>query len=88
MKKLLTLHTEYINIKKLSKDDAEKKRHEVFQNSMTEFKTQLKDFFKTFKVVEELPERAEVVIEFSEVVWDKLYTELLKADAVSIIEPA
>lgn len=88
MKKLLTLHTEYIDIKKLNKDELDKQRHEVFKNSMTEFKDQLKEFSKTFKVVEELPERAEVVIEFSEVVWSKLHTELLNADIVSIIEPA
>lgn len=88
MKKTLTLNVEYLNAKKLKKVDELAAREALFKDSLASFKKQMKVLFesKAFKITKENWTENEIVIEFAEVIWEKLYAALCKADIVSIID--
>lgn len=86
MKKILVLNIDYFNPKGLSKEELIDKQQKLFNASVELFKNQLGEFIKTLKIIDKNSEKSEITIEFSDVVWNKLYEKLLQSDAVSIID--
>ena len=88
MKKIIMLEVEWLDTKKLKKSEEPTKRQELFDDAIKLFKEQLKTFFdtKTVKILKENLEYKEIVIEFPEVIWEKLHKELIAAPVVTIID--
>jgi hypothetical protein len=83
MKRLIILKVEW-----LKKSEGQARHQEVFDDAIKQFKEQLNSFFetKTVKILKEYPESKEVLIEFPEIVWEKLNKGLIDAEVVSIID--
>ena len=85
MKKLVFLVQEYVEGK--NKAERETAQEKGFEASVKLFKEQMKDLFaaKAFKIVKEVPPDA-VLIEYAEVIDNKMWEALRAADIVSIID--
>lgn len=87
MKRTIVLKVEYLDCSKLKKAEEEAQRQALFKQSVKTFHEQMGDLDKSFKTLRQDWVREEVLIEFPEVVWEKLYPALLKADIVTLIDP-
>lgn len=90
MKKLIYLHQEYLDAKeeKLNKGEAEAARQKIFDKSVQAFKEQMKELFtaKAFKILKDVPSEGAVLIEYAEVMDDKMWEALRAADIVSVVD--
>lgn len=84
MKKTIFLNTDYVDTKKISKTEEESLRKEVFKKSIKQFKEQTKDI--SLKIISESLKDNAVVIDFKNEQWDIIYSILLKAAVVAIID--
>ena len=84
MKKTIFLNTDYIDTKKLSKTDEELLKQNVFKKAIKQFKEQTKDI--SLKIISESLKDNAVVIDFKNEQWDTIYSILIKAEVVLVID--
>jgi hypothetical protein len=85
MKKCIILKQEYIEIGKLKKAEIETAQDKQFKKTVSLFKEQMKEVIKAFKIIKELSPNS-VIIEYAEVMNDKMHEILRSADIVEIID--
>ena len=86
MKRTIVLKVEYLDCSKLKKAEEEDQRQTLFKQAVKTFHQQMGELDKSFKTLRQDWVREEVLIEFPEVAWDKLYQALIAADIVSLID--
>ena len=88
MKKLIILHQEYPEAK--NKTNKEVLRQEIFNNSVKIFKEQMKELLdvKFFKILKELYDESAVLVEYEEVLDDRMWVAFRAADIVNIVDSA
>jgi len=87
MKRLIYLKQEYVEPAKLNKSELAAAQLKEFEKSVVLFKEQMKELLgaKAFKILPGLPPEA-ILIEFAEVIHDKLYDHLRQAEVVDSID--
>ena len=85
MKKTIVLKTDYLDTSTMTPVLAAKKQEILFRPALKDFHQQMAEI-KTFKVLRENVIRSEIVIEFPEAEWEKLYEALRAADIVLLID--
>lgn len=80
------MKTEYLNASKLKKSEELERREAIFNDSVKLFHKQMGELNKTLKVLRENWIDSEIVVEFSDTAWDKLYAAFIAADIVSLID--
>jgi hypothetical protein len=83
MKKLIFLKQEYLDTDKISKTAEAAARNKLFQQSIEEFKKQLKG--RIFKIKKEVPYEA-VLIDYADATDEQMTQALRAAEIVDIID--
>jgi|HubBroStandDraft_2_1064218.scaffolds.fasta_scaffold340227_1 hypothetical protein len=83
MKKLIFLKQEYLDTDKINKTAEAAARNKLFQQSVEEFKKQLKGH--AYKIKKEVPYEA-VLIDYADTIDDEMLEALRAADIVEIID--
>ena len=90
MKRLIFLKIEYLDLegKKIKKEEEEKLRLKLCQDSLKEFNKEMREFLldKTIKIVKDYAPDPKVLIEFDEKKLDLVLDKLRAVDIVDIID--
>jgi len=90
MKKLVFLVQEYLDTKegKLNKSEIETARQKIFDKSLQAFKEQMKELFtaKAFQILKDVPAEGAIIIEYAEVMDDKIWQALRAAKIVEVVD--
>lgn len=89
-RRLIFLKIEYLDLKgkKVKKEEEERLRLELCQNSLKEFNKEMREFLldKTVKIIKDYAPEPQVLIEFDEKKLDLVIDKLRSVDIVDIID--
>lgn len=90
MRRLIFLKIEYLDLKgkKVKKEEEERLRLELCQNSLKEFNKEMRELLldKTVKIIKDYAPEPQVLIEFDEKKLDLVIDKLRSVDIVDIID--
>lgn len=86
MKKMIVLKIEWFDASALKAAQVERKKKEVFEESIKEFRCQMVELIKSIKIIKEDQDRSEILIQFDDKLWEELYEALVAAAIVECID--